>query len=65
MGVQVGDPIYGLSDWFTHGAQADYCLAIPANIAPKVVALDHVQSAAVPISALTVWQALIDRTQLS
>lgn len=65
MGVQVGDPVYGLSDWFIDGAQADYCLTVPANIAPKPASLDHVQTAAAPISALTAWQALIDRAQLS
>lgn len=63
--VQVGDSVYGFSDWFTDGAQADYCLTIPANIAPKPASLDHAQSAVVPISALTAWQALIDRAQLS
>jgi NADPH:quinone reductase-like Zn-dependent oxidoreductase len=65
MGVQVGDLVYGLSDWFIDGAQADYCLTVPANIAPKSPSLDHTQAAAVPISALTAWQALIDRAQLS
>jgi NADPH:quinone reductase-like Zn-dependent oxidoreductase len=64
-GVQVGNSVYGLSDWFIDGAQADYCLTIRANIAPKPALLDHVQAAAVPISALTAWQALIDRAQLS
>lgn len=64
-GVQVGDPVYGLSDWFINGAQADYCLTVPANIAPKPTSLDHTQAAAVPISALTAWQALIDRAHLS
>jgi NADPH:quinone reductase-like Zn-dependent oxidoreductase len=64
-GVQVGDSVYGLSDWFIDGAQADYCLTIRANIAPKPASLDHVQAAAVPISALTAWQALIDRARLS
>jgi NADPH:quinone reductase-like Zn-dependent oxidoreductase len=65
MGVQVGDPVYGLSDWFIDGAQADYCLTVPANIAPKPASLDHTLAAAAPISALTAWQALIDRAQLS
>jgi len=65
MGVQVGDSVYGLSDWFINGAQADYCLTVPANIAPKPASLDHAQMAAVPISALTAWQALIDRVHLS
>ena len=63
--VRVGDPIYGLSDWFIDGAQAEYCLTIPANIAPKPVTLEHTQASAVPISALTAWQALIDRAHLS
>lgn len=63
--VKVGDPVYGLSDWFIDGAQAEYCLTVPASIAPKPASLDHVQAAAVPISALTAWQALIDRAQLS
>lgn len=65
MGVRVGDHIYGLSDWFIDGAQAEYCVTVPANIAPKPVTLEHTQAAAVPISALTAWQALIDRARLS
>jgi NADPH:quinone reductase-like Zn-dependent oxidoreductase len=64
-GVQVGDPIYGLSDWFIDGAQAEYCLTVPADIAPKPVTLEHIQAASVPISGLTAWQALIDRAHLS
>jgi NADPH:quinone reductase-like Zn-dependent oxidoreductase len=64
-GIQVGDPVYGLSDWFIDGAQADYCLTVPASVAPKPASLDHTQAAAVPISALTAWQALIDRAYLS
>ncbi len=64
-GVQVGDRIYGLSDWFIDGAQAEYCVTVPANIAQKPVTLGHTQAAAVPISALTALQALLDRAQLS
>ncbi len=64
-GVQIGDSIYGLSDWFMDGAQAEYCVTAPANIAPKPATLDHTQAAAVPISALTAWQGLIDRAHLS
>ena len=64
-GVQIGDPVYGLNDWFSDGAQAEYCLTVPGNLAPKPVSLDHTLAAAVPISALTAWQALVDRVQLS
>jgi NADPH:quinone reductase-like Zn-dependent oxidoreductase len=62
--VQLGDSVYGLSDWFIDGAQAEYCLTVPANIAPKPVTLEQSQAAAVPISALTARQALIDRARL-
>jgi NADPH:quinone reductase-like Zn-dependent oxidoreductase len=64
-GVRVGDPVYGLSDWFIDGAQGEYCLTVPDSIAPKPAALDHAQAAAVPISALTAWQALVDRASVS
>lgn len=63
--VQAGDPIYGLSDWFIDGAQAEYCLTVSAHIAPKPITLEHTQAAVVPISALTAWQALIDHAHLS
>ena len=64
-GVQIGDAVYGLNDWFSDGAQAEYCLTVADNIAPKPASLDHSLAAAVPISALTAWQALVDRVQLS
>lgn len=64
-GVQVGDAVYGLSDWFIDGAQAEYCLTVPANVAPKPVSLKHAEAAVVPISALTAWQGLNDRAHLS
>jgi len=63
--VQVGEPVYGLSDWFIDGAQAEYCLTVPGNIAPKPVTIEHAHAATVPISALTAWQALIDRAHVS
>jgi NADPH:quinone reductase-like Zn-dependent oxidoreductase len=64
-GVQIGDLVYGVNDWFMDGAQAEYCLTVPANIAPKPATLDHTQAAVVPISALTASQALIERARLS
>ncbi len=64
-GLQIGEPVYGMSDWFIDGAQAEYCLTVPAHIAPKPVMLNHTEAAVVPISALTAWQALIDHAHLS
>jgi NADPH:quinone reductase-like Zn-dependent oxidoreductase len=63
-GLEKGDPVYGMNDWFGDGAAAEYCLTTPAGIAPKPAAVDHLQAAAVPISGLTAWQALFERGNL-
>lgn len=63
--LQIGDSVYGMNDWFIDGAQAEYCLTVAASVAPKPMTVDHAQAAVVPISALTVWQALVQRVQLS
>ncbi len=63
--VRVGDQVYGMNDWFIDGAQAEYCVTVAASVAPKPATLDHVEAAAVPISALTAWQALEERAHLT
>jgi NADPH:quinone reductase-like Zn-dependent oxidoreductase len=60
----VGDEVYGMSDWFIDGATAEFCVAATSSIAPKPSKLTHAQAAAVPISALTAWQGLVDRARL-
>jgi NADPH:quinone reductase-like Zn-dependent oxidoreductase len=47
------------------GAEAEYSLVLPSELAPKPRTLDQVQAAAVPLSALTAWQALFIHAQLS
>src|SRR5256714_30177 len=61
----VGDLVYGLNDWYRNGAQADYCVALVADCAPKPASVDHVHAAATPISALTAWQGLVERAGLA
>lgn len=63
-GFKVGDEVYGMNDWFANGAQAEYCLAPAAALAPKSASIPHTSAAAVPISALTAWQGLFDRCGL-
>ena len=60
-GFRVGDAVYGMNDWYADGALAEYCVASAAALAPKAHALDHVQAAAVPISALTAWEGILER----
>jgi NADPH:quinone reductase-like Zn-dependent oxidoreductase len=63
--LAVGDAVYGLNDWFGDGAQAHYCIVRPSDVALKPSTVDHVQSAMIPISALTAWQGLFDRARLT
>jgi NADPH:quinone reductase-like Zn-dependent oxidoreductase len=63
--VAVGDAVFGMNDWFGDGAQAEFCIACSADVAPKPTSLDYVTAAVVPISALTAWQGLVDRAKLS
>jgi NADPH:quinone reductase-like Zn-dependent oxidoreductase len=63
-GVELGQAVYGLNDWHADGALAEYCLTQPASVAPKPRHLTHIESAAVPIGALTAWQGLFDRADL-
>ena len=62
--VGVGEAVYGLNDWFSNGAQAEYCVAPASAVARKPRSLDDVHAAVAPISALTAWQGLFDRTHL-
>ena len=62
--VAVGDLVYGLNDWYCDGAQAEYCVARACDLAAKPATIDHVHAAAIPISALTAWQGLIDHGRL-
>lgn len=63
-GFEVGDEVYGMSDWFADGALAEYCVTLPQNVARKPVVLSHQAAATVPISALTAWQGLFDRAAI-
>ena len=64
-GVEVGNAVYGMNDWFGNGAQAEYCLAPVSAISMKPSSVDYIQAAAMPISALTAWQGLIERGRLA
>jgi NADPH:quinone reductase-like Zn-dependent oxidoreductase len=61
---KIGQAVYGMNDWFSDGATAEFCLAQPSSIALKPSTLSHQEAATVPISALTAWQALFDHARL-
>ena len=63
-GVDIGQEVWGMNDWFSDGAMAEYCITQPASVAEKPRGLTHVEAASVPIGALTAWQGLFDRARL-
>lgn len=56
----VGDEVYGLIPFTRDGAAAEY-VSVPVDVlAAKPAGLEHDKAAAVPLAALTAWQALVD-----
>jgi NADPH:quinone reductase-like Zn-dependent oxidoreductase len=62
--VERGDAVYALTPFDRDGAAADYTVVPAALLAPKPQTLDHVESAAVPLAALSAWQGLFDHGRL-
>ncbi len=63
--IAVGAEVYALTAFDRDGAEAEYTIALPVELAPKPRSLDYVQAAAVPLSALTAWQAFFDHAGLA
>jgi NADPH:quinone reductase-like Zn-dependent oxidoreductase len=64
-GPSVGDEVYALADFERDGAAAEYAVLAAEPLAPKPQALDHVESAAVPLAALSAWQGLFAHGRLA
>jgi NADPH:quinone reductase-like Zn-dependent oxidoreductase len=64
-GLSVGDAVYALADFERDGAAAEYAVLAAELLAPKPRALDHVESAAVPLAALSAWQGLFVHGRLA
>ena len=57
----VGDEVYGMVNFpQLSNAYAEYTVSPVAHIAKKAANLSHVEAAAMPLVALTAWQALFD-----
>lgn len=59
---QVGDAVYGI---IPSGGFAEYAVAKASDLAHKPANLDFIQTAAIPLGALTAWQAMFDHAKLS
>ena len=59
-----GDEVYGLVDFDRNGAAAEYVTVPASALAAKPAKATHVEAAALPLAALTAWQALVDHAGL-
>ncbi|MEU4080238.1 NADPH:quinone reductase [Streptomyces venezuelae] len=56
-----GDEVFGMPLFPKQaGGYAEYVVAPARHLAPKPASLTHVEAAALPLAALTAWQALVD-----
>ncbi len=62
---KAGDPVFAYISLDDSGGYAQYALVTEREAALKPKSLSYVEAAAVPIVALTAWQALIDTARLS
>lgn len=58
--LSVGDEVYALADISRNGAYAEFIAVDAKAVANKPKTLNFAQSAAVPLTSLTAWQALND-----
>jgi NADPH:quinone reductase-like Zn-dependent oxidoreductase len=63
-GVRIGDDVYCMLGYGRDGAEAEYGIALPSELTSRPHTLDDVQAAAVPLAALTAWQALFLHAQV-
>jgi len=59
-----GDAVFALSDLRRGGAYAEYIALPEKEVVPRPRTLDAVHAAAVPLTGLTAWQALVEHAQL-
>jgi NADPH:quinone reductase-like Zn-dependent oxidoreductase len=60
----IGAQVYGLTGFDRDGVAAEYATAPADNLAPLPRTLGHVESASIPLAALTAWQGLFDHGAL-
>jgi len=63
--LKVGDEVYSRPDLGRNGSYAEYIAVKESEVALKPKSIDHMHAAAIPLAALTAWQALFDAGKLS
>jgi NADPH:quinone reductase-like Zn-dependent oxidoreductase len=63
-GLAIGDEVYALITFNRDGAAAEYVTVPAAHLVDRPRSITHVEAAAVPLAALTAWQALVDHAAI-
>ncbi len=61
---KVGDEVFAMVNLRRGGAYAEYAIVLEEEAAPKPARLTHAEAAAIPLVALTAWQALFEVAKL-
>ena len=61
----IGREIFGLGRFDRDGAAAEYTVIPVAEVADKPAGVSYVQAAALPLAALTAWQALVEHAHVA
>jgi NADPH:quinone reductase-like Zn-dependent oxidoreductase len=59
-----GDEVFAYLSLQRGGGYAEYAIALESEVAKKPTNVDHVQAAAIPLAALTAYQALFETAEL-
>ncbi|KAF3022621.1 hypothetical protein E8E14_013847 [Neopestalotiopsis sp. 37M] len=62
--LQLGQEVFALLHPDRGEGQAEYVLCRADELAPKPSSISHAQAAALPIPALTAWEAVVDHAQI-
>lgn len=60
----VGDQVYGRIGFNRDGAAAEYVTTPASDLALRPKSISHIESATLPLAALTAWQALVDHASV-
>jgi NADPH:quinone reductase-like Zn-dependent oxidoreductase len=63
--LKPGDEVYSRPDMTRDGTYAEYVAVKESEVALKPKSIDHATAAAIPLAALTAWQALYDAAKIS
>jgi NADPH:quinone reductase-like Zn-dependent oxidoreductase len=63
-GFELGDELFGITDWYRDGTAAEFVAVEARNLAPRPTGCGAVEAASIALPGLTAWQALVEHGRL-